>query len=163
MKRIVFTTCVVTVLALVLTTGFAITNTGEAKNLNSDRGVSVQSQAGQSEVRDLTIQLANLNARYQLSSKAERGYLLAELSSVAATRRQILSELMENDPAEVLRIALPAGFGANMPADVRENIEQRVDLTGKLEVIYACGETESHLSHFLNAGGRRLSPAGRRG
>ncbi|HEY2971794.1 MAG TPA: hypothetical protein VGJ48_04725, partial [Pyrinomonadaceae bacterium] len=157
MKRIVFTTCVVTVLALVLTTGFAITNTGEAKNLNSDRGVSVQGQSRQSEVRDLTIRLANLNARYQLSSKVERGYLLAELSSVAATRRQILSELMESDPAEVLRIALPARFGANMPAEVLENIEQHVDLTGKLEVIYACSETESHLSHFLNAGGRRLS------
>jgi hypothetical protein len=147
----------VLVLALALTTGFAITNTGEARNLNSDRGASVQSQARQSEVRDLTIRLANLNVRYQLSSKVERGYLLAELSSVAATRRQILSELMENDPAEVLRIALPAGFGANMPSEVRENIEQHVDLTGKLEVIYACSETESHLSHFLNAGGRRLS------
>jgi hypothetical protein len=156
MKRIIVATCV-TVLALVLTTGSPIAGAGEAKTLYSNQGASAQSRSRQSEIRDLTIRLAGLNTRYQLSSKVERGYLLAELSSVAATRRQILSELMENDPAEVLRIALPAGFGANMPAEVRENIEQHVDLTGKLEVIYACSETESHLSHFLNAGGRRLS------
>jgi hypothetical protein len=149
---------------LIILAAIATTLSGSKQNVRAAKQqgpgeppVSAQGQSRQSDVRDLTIRLAGLNARYQLGGKGERASLLEELSNVAAMRRQILSELMESDPAEVLRVALPEGFGANMPAEVRENLEQRVDLTGKLEVLYACGEAESHLSHFLNADGRRLS------
>jgi hypothetical protein len=62
---------------------------------------------------------------------------------VAALRPQILSELIESDPAEVLRVAVPDGFGANLPAQVRDNLEQHVDLTGALEVMHACSERKA--------------------
>jgi hypothetical protein len=147
----------VTVLALVLAAEFAITSRGEAKTLNSNQGASAQSQSGQNEIRDLTIRLVGLNTRYQMGRAAERASVMEELGSVAAMRREMLAVLIESDPAEVLRVALPEGFGSNLPSKVRENLEQHVDLEGKLEVLYACGEAESHLSHFLNVAGKRLS------
>src|SRR6266498_2641545 len=100
---------------LALTTS---TLTGSKQNVQAEKKqglnqplASAQDESRQSEIRDLTIQLAGLNARYQTGGKAERASLLKELSDVAAMRRQILSELMESDPAEVLRLALPEGFG----------------------------------------------------
>jgi len=154
MKRILFAT---SVLALALTTAFAIANTGEAKNFNSAQEASAQSQQRQSDVRDLTTRLANMNSRYQLGSKADRGYLRAELIALAERRRDMLGSLIESDPAEILRVALPEGFGASLPSEIRQNIEQHVDLEGKLEVLYACGDTGSHLSHFLKVADKRFS------
>lgn len=157
-QRALLLACLIIVAAIILTLTTSKQNVhAEKKQGLKDPPAFSQDQSRQGEVRDLTIRLAGLNSRYQLAGKAERASLIEELSNLAATRRQILAELMESDPAEVLRIALPEGFGANMPAQVHENLEHRVDLTGKLEVLYACDEAESRLSHFLNADGRRLS------
>lgn len=157
MKRIVVTACVGILLASGLTIGSSVMSAGEAKNLNPGEVTFSQGEARQSEARDLTIRLARLNARYQLGDKAERASVMKDISTVAAMRREMLAALIESDPAEVLRVALPEGFGANLPAQVRENVEQHVDLEGRLEILYVCGESESHLSHYLKVAGKRLS------
>jgi hypothetical protein len=158
MKRMVFATCVAAILVWFATAGFnSKTSITKAQAPASSQEAGAQNQSRQSELRDLTIRLASLNARYQIGGKAERASVVEELGSVAAARREKLAALIESDPAEVLRVALPEGFGANLPVQVRENLEQHVDLAGKLEVLYACGEAESHLSHFLNVAGQRLA------
>src|SRR4030095_12294617 len=135
----------------------AIANTGEAMNLKSAQEPSAQGQRRQSEVRDLTIQLAALNSRYQLGNKAERNSLLPELNRIAATRREMLASLIESDPAEVLRVAVPEDIRASMPAQLQSYVEQQVILEGELEVVYQEDETESQLLYSLNYGKERLS------
>lgn len=158
MKRMILATSMAAILVWFATAGFnSKTSVTQAQAPAFSQDAVVQNQSRQNELRDLTIRLASLNARYQMGGKAERASVVEELGSVAAARREKLAALIESDPAEVLRVALPEGFGANLPAPVRENLEQHVDLEGKLEVLYACGEAESHLSHFLIVAGKRLS------
>jgi hypothetical protein len=159
MKKLIFATRVAVIFACLATAGL-ISRFG----VHATQGQGVfsqpawaQEQSRQSEVRDLTIRLGSLNARYQMAEKAERGSLEQELRSVAAKRHEMLAALIENDPSEVLRVALPEAFGANLPSDVQKNLEQHVDLAGELEVLYRESETESQILYSLNSSNERLS------
>ncbi len=104
----------------------------------------------------LTLQLPALYKQYQAAGASERPQILARLQSVAASRQRVLSALMESDPGAVLRVAGPASLRASLPAAVQGSIEQRVQLQGKLEVIYQDSYTSARLRHFLQVGGQRL-------
>lgn len=145
----------------VMLAGIATTLTGIRPNAlaqkRKDPNEAPVSGQGQSEARNLTSRLTNLNARYQLGDQAEREALMEEIRSVVSRRREMLAALIENDPAEVVRLALPQGFESNLPSEVRENLEQRVDLEGELEVLYRENETESQIIYSLNSSKERLS------
>src|SRR5207247_2257286 len=51
---------------------------------------------------DLTQSLVSLNARNRDAGERERGRLLDEMSSTAQERKNLLTSLMEDDPAGVL-------------------------------------------------------------
>src|ERR1041385_4377883 len=158
MKKLIFAIHVAAIAACLATVGLVSrfgVHVTKAEDTFSQQAWN-QGQSRQNEVRDLTIRLAHLNARYQMGGKAERGALEQELRSVAAARHEMLAALVESDPGEVLRVALPEGFGSNLPFDVQKNFEKHVDLQGELEVLYRESETETQVLYSLNSGNERL-------
>src|SRR5262249_33885166 len=105
----------------------------------------------------LTQDLVAKNARYHLAGPTEQAPLLNDLLTVAAERQQLLAALMEDDPGEVLRVALAAAIRASLPPAVRDYIEEEVEVEGKLEVLYEDYDQESRLLYFLETAGERLS------
>ncbi len=80
----------------------------------------------------LTQSLVALGARYGAASPADQSRLLGTLVAVAAARQQVLAGLMESDPGEVLRVAVPAGLLAALPASVQAYLEEEVEVEGTL-------------------------------
>src|SRR5258705_4846141 len=73
----------------------------------------------------LTQSLAALNARYHSAAPTERTQLLKNLLVIAADRQQVLADLMEDHPEEVLRLALPDALRNSLPPAVQSSIESR--------------------------------------
>lgn len=104
--------------------------------------------APSAEAEELTHALATLNARYQQGRPAERPGLLDDVIGAAAQRHQILTALIEENPGEVLRLALPDSVRAGMPAAVQEFLEQRQELEGEIEVLHV-DYKDAKQSHYV--------------
>jgi len=105
----------------------------------------------------LTHTLVALTVRYQLAGPSEQAQLLGDLVAVAAERQQLLAELLEDDPGEVLRLALPANLRASLPLDAQVYVEEEeVEIDGTLEVLHEDRDPGSRYLYFLDAvaGGR---------
>jgi len=96
----------------------------------------------------LTESLAALNARYRGASAAARGQVASEMLGLAAERHELLSALIEKNPGEVLRLALPDSVRAGMPTAVQELLEQRQELEGELEVLHV-DYKDAKQSHYV--------------
>ena len=131
--------------------------TAYAQSLSSSPQGSSEAEARRILARDLTTHLVELGTRYQIASKAERVILKQELRDAAAKRREMLAELIESDPGEVLRIALPDERRGALPGFVQDDVEQQVDVEGELEVAYECWEDFSRMHYSLEVAGERLS------
>ena len=112
---------------------------------NHGRTVSATARA---HAEQLTLDLANLNAQYHLSPSL-RSSFEAQMLQVAVTREQALGAMLEDDPAEFLRVALPASVRASLPASVQNHVEEEMDVEGTLEVIHEDGLTSSRYHYFL--------------
>src|SRR5947208_3560008 len=66
-----------------------------------------QPAAGAS-AQPLTNALIALNEQYQSAPQASKPQLLAEMQVLAARRQQLLLQLMQSGPGQVLRYAIPA-------------------------------------------------------
>ncbi len=106
---------------------------------------------------DMTRTLSALAAQYQASPRARRAALLATMRDVAATRQQMLAALIEDDPGEVLRVALPAPVRASLPAEIKALVEELVEREGILEVLVEDSDWGHRYHHFLRTAGQRLS------
>jgi hypothetical protein len=98
-----------------------------------------------------------LAARHRRSERAARPAILERLITLADARRQLLTSLIEHDPAQVLRVALPPERRAALPAAARAHLEERVEIEGELETVYEDSPRGSRLRYFLNARDRRFS------
>lgn len=115
------------------------------------------SSAASPSAESLTQTVVALNVRYHLAGPAAKASLLTNLLTVAAKRRQLLSQLMETDPGEVLRVALPAGRRPGFPTAVQAELEEHVEIEGVLEVLHEDRDLGSRYLYFLKAAGERLS------
>jgi Gametolysin peptidase M11/NPCBM-associated, NEW3 domain of alpha-galactosidase len=106
---------------------------------------------------NLTQELVALSTRHQLAGPAEQAQLLRDLLTVASERQEILAALIEDDPGEVLRLALPADLRAGLPAAVQALIEEEMEVEGELEVLHEDRAVGSRYLYFLRAAGQRLS------
>jgi hypothetical protein len=152
--------CSFLIIGLLVPNLFSVIPSGTtaARGLQSGgQGNFEQLSAQRLAVREMTRTLFELNTRYQIAGKAERKHLLDNLREVAASRQEMLTGLMETDPGEVLRVALPSEMRDNIPFAIRDKVEQHVDVEGELEVIYKDSEDASRLLYFLNVAGERLS------
>ncbi len=105
----------------------------------------------------LTQALLAQSTRYQQASRSEQAYLLNELIETAASRQEFLRSIIEEKPAEVIRLAVPAGTRAALPPAVQAYIEQEVDIEGTLEVMDVDYEQYSRLLYYLETAGERFS------
>jgi hypothetical protein len=115
------------------------------------------SSKGNARAEALTQQLVSLGARHRNAVRAVKPAILDELISAAPARQQILAALIEDDPAQVLRVALPRELRASLPDAVRSYLEARVSVEGEFEAVYEDSEHASRLRHFLKARGERFS------
>jgi hypothetical protein len=120
---------VVLALALVTPVGSALAHGASAPG----HGVSASARAN---AEHLTVTLANLNAQYHLAAAAQRGALESQMLQLAITREQALIAMLEDDPAEFLRVALPSAVRATFPPSVRAHTEEETDIDGTLEILH---------------------------
>ena len=116
-----------------------------------------QAPASPGPARSLTQTLVSLSAQYQTARPAARARLARGMLTVAATRRQVLLSLMESDPGEVLRAALPARRRATLPSVVQAYVEAEVDVEGVLLVVHEDSPGGGRYRHFLDTTSGRYS------
>ena len=109
-----------------------------------------------------TTALLQMHSSYQQSGSSQKQQLLTQFSAMAAQRQQLLLSLMQTNPGDVLRVAVPNSVSNTMPPTVKKYVEQSVTAQGVLEVIYEMQgtpgkTTASVLHHFLNSPNGRLS------
>ena len=92
--------------------------------------------AGQSQpsAQPITNALVALNQQYQAAPAAAKPQLLAQMQALAAKRQQLLLSLMQTDPGQVLRFALPAKMRASFPPQVQGALERGQQAAGVLQV-----------------------------
>jgi len=87
-------------------------------------------------VRQLTMSLLDLTSRHGAAPPAQQAALLGQLVAVARQRFDALTALAAVDPAEVLRVAIPANVLASLPPQAIPFLERAADEEGDLEVIH---------------------------
>ncbi len=119
----------------------------------------VQAEQARQQAADHTQALVALQKRWEKAQGAEKSRALQQMIAKAEERRTFLLELMESNPAEVLRVAIPEDKQAGMPVEVVEKLEQKLELEGELEVVYEDREDGSHKLHqgLRTAFGERFS------
>jgi hypothetical protein len=98
-------------------------------------------QADRASAEHLTLSLMALHGQYQTAPPEGKAALFLQLRSVTAQRQQLLSSLIQTRPGEVLRVAIPGGIAATLPAFVQSLVEQETDTQGELEVMVEDGTT----------------------
>jgi Gametolysin peptidase M11 len=113
-------------------------------------------KADRASAEHFTKSLMALNAQYQAAPPDGKAALFLQLRSVAAQRQQLLSSLIQTRPGEVLRVAIPGGIAATLPAFVQSLVEQETDAQGELEVMVEDAKTAATLHHYVKTGSQRL-------
>jgi len=116
--------------------------------------------ADSAAARELTVKLlASRSVHARAKSAAEKALALAPLVEIARQRQEELLDLVDSDPAEVLRVALPAGTREGLPAEVRAHVEEAADEAGEIEVLHVdhVDAAADHYLHFLNTPKGRYS------
>ncbi|SEG04631.1 Ig-like domain-containing protein [Marinobacterium lutimaris] len=111
-----------------------------------------QSESNRSrQAMEHTQALMTLQKRWANAKGADKSRALSQMLDKAAARRELLEQIVTTDPATVLRVAIPSEIQSGMPAEVRAKLEQRLELSGQLDVFYEDHEDGSHrLRHVLN-------------
>ena len=86
--------------------------------------------------RSLTLALLRHVDAHQRAGYAQKAAAVDALVAAARERRAHLAELATSDPAEVLRVAIPADVRSRLPAEARELVEEAVEAEGELEVLH---------------------------
>lgn len=128
---------------------------GAAAAISAANKISAEKKA---RAERLTLDLGVLANKYGAATEQAKPQLAAKLTETARERRQLMRELIENDPAEALRLALPERVSSNLPAEARHLLEQRLELEGELLVLHEDhADGSSRFRHFLNVYGERIS------
>ena len=108
-----------------------------------------------------TTSLLQIHSQFQHASAAQQQQLLTQFTAVAAQRQQLLQSLIQTNPGDVLRVAIPNSVSHTMPPTVKKYVEQSVTAQGVLDVLYEMQGTPTHttgavLHHYLQTFGGRL-------
>ena len=155
MKRMVLATCVVAMLVCLVTAGFKL----RKAHAQAERSGKVQAASPDLQrLHRLTMEVLAAGKQMQAAQSAvERQSLRIQLQTTAAARKDLLTELMTDNPGLLLQVALPSHITNTLGAELQSYFEQEVDLEGELEVMYEENEVESRLLHFLKVGDTRLT------
>lgn len=86
--------------------------------------------------RDQTISLIDAYQAWANAGPGQRGQALSLLLAIARARHDSLAAIIDDDPGEVLRVALPPTMRAGMPPETAGLIEQDDEEDGDLEVLH---------------------------
>ncbi|HEV8243628.1 MAG TPA: hypothetical protein VGQ07_06510 [Nitrospirales bacterium] len=109
------------------------------------------------EAAQLTQMVIVLNGRYQKAAPAERAEALSQLMAAAIRREQLLGQLMEKDPKEVLRVAMSSKVRGALSPQVQAHVEEEVDVEGTIEILHEDRDQGSRYLYFLRVGPDKLS------
>ena len=112
-----------------------------------------------SAAQDLTIKLDRARHAHAVAEPGQKGRLLAEMITIARDRFDTLAAIIDDDPGEVLRVALPSGTRAAFPAEARAWLEEDATEEGELEVLHVDNPapgTDRYL-YFVNTASGRFS------
>jgi len=98
---------------------------------------SAQQSAKGKAAADATTALLQMNSNYQQTPAAQKVQLLTQFRGMAAQRQQLLSSLIQTNPGDVLRVAVPANIRGTMPTAVQAFVEQQVQAQGTLEILHS--------------------------
>ncbi len=104
----------------------------------------------------LTLSLMDLHRQYQTASPASRQMLALQLHRAAAKRQQFLTSLMQSNPGEILRVAIPAEVSALMPPSVQALVEKHLQTQGELELLVEDQKDTARLHHYLKTSNGKL-------
>jgi hypothetical protein len=105
----------------------------------------------QSRAQDLTLQLGQSLKVYHQAPSSIKVTLLGNLKNIALERRQLMLDLMDNDPGAALKIVLPNSLQQNLPEALQPLFEQSADLEGELERMFEdhVDRSQSRLRYYL--------------
>ncbi len=141
--------------SLLAAAGFAITlsctSLSAAPNQANDQSATpLVAQQARQQAAEHTQALMVLQKQWANAKGADKSHALEQLIAKAKARQQFLSDLIKTNPAEVLRVAIPEEKQRNMPEDVLELLEQKLELEGDFESLYEDYEDGTHkLRQFL--------------
>lgn len=93
---------------------------------------------------ELSVELVQARAAHARASRNDRAAKLATLESIARERHDLLAVLMESDPGEVIRLAIPKNMQVAFPASARRYFETEVTEEGVLTVLHVDMEGETY-------------------
>ena len=128
----------------------------------STLSASAQQSAQGKTAESATVALLQMQSQYLQTPAAQKPQLVAQFAAMAARRQQLLSSLMQTNPADVLRIAIPNNLRNAMPKAVQGHLEQSVTAQGVLEVLYEMQGTPSKttgavMRHYLQTSNGRIA------
>ena len=102
--------------------------------------------------RSATLSLIGAHGRLNAAAPGDRARRTAELVAVAKERHDDLAALADSNPAEFLRVSLPADVRARLPLEAAPFVEDAADETGELEVLHVDHPDPANdfYLHFLN-------------
>ena len=75
---------------------------------------------------ELSVELVQARAAHARAGRSDRAARLATVEEIAHERHDLLALLMESDPGEVLRLAMPKNMQVAFPASARRYFETEV-------------------------------------
>lgn len=133
-QRGILNTVLIAALFLAVTISPLAYSHGQDSEKSADAIAATAEQ--KNRAKELNLQLDNLMTEYKSADTASSSGLANQLATLAGERWQILGELIENDPAEVLRQALPDDVLDRMPAKAQAFLEQRMVMEGELQLLH---------------------------
>jgi hypothetical protein len=124
--------------------------------LSSELFAQTAPPASQARSTSLTQSLAALGARYDGEETDRRPAVLRQMLAEAAERHDLLASTIERDPGFVLQVALPDAMRQQLPASVRDYVEQHVEIEGAVEILQEDYVSGARLRHYLHTAGGRL-------
>ena len=119
--------------------------------------VAAAAQGTSQPAQPLTNALIALNQQYQSAPTAAKNQLLSQMQALAAKRQQLLLQLMQSDPGQVLRFAIPPDMRAGFPPQVQGAIEQGQQAAGVLQVLMEDRTDGARLHFGLQTAAEHLS------
>ena len=113
--------------------------------------------AAHDDAERLTLELGELHGKHRVAGTRDRARTESDLLNAAGKRRQALRALIEDDPAEVLRLAVPKKVRNSLPPAAQALVEDDADEEGDLEVLHEDHHTGGRYRYHLKTDREKLS------
>ena len=105
----------------------------------------------------LTQKLISLANEFKHGASSGGQSVLEQLRITVVERQQLLTKMLESDPARVNPVTVPESVKIGLPKEIQNKIEQRVNINGEFSMVYEDSPSRSNLRYFLKANGKQYS------